>query len=146
VRAVDVFALLAEPVRFRIIEILATGEHTSGQLADVLHHEFGVSRSAVSRHLGVLAAHGFAIRRAQERYRFYRLSPDALAGLDRAVDRLHELWDARYGWPYVADPLDAAHRTVKAHPHRGRGARGRSSIPVITEVTEDNDPWQWIGD
>ena len=38
----DVFALLAEPVRYRIVEILATGEHTSGQVAEVLHHEFGV--------------------------------------------------------------------------------------------------------
>ncbi len=141
----DVFALLAEPVRFRIIEILATGEHTSGQLADVLHHEFGVSWATTSQHLAVLRRHGFVVQRPQENHRFYRLDPGALESLDRAVDRLHTLWDARYGWPYRADPLDEAHLTVR-RPQRGRGQRGRSAIPVIADVSEDNDPWQWMGD
>ncbi|MDP9028367.1 MAG: hypothetical protein M3N46_12615 [Actinomycetota bacterium] len=38
----EVFALLAEPVRRRIIEILATGEHSAVHVADVIHTEFGV--------------------------------------------------------------------------------------------------------
>ena len=145
-RTVDVFALLAEPVRLRLIEILATGEHSSGQLADVAHHEFGVGRAATSHHLRVLATSGFAVCRTQGPRRMYRLAPDALDQLDRAVDRLHELWDARYGWPYVADPLSAANRPMTRERFAGRGRRGRSTLPVVVDVTEDNDPWQWMGD
>jgi DNA-binding transcriptional ArsR family regulator len=142
----DIFALLAEPVRYRIIEILATGEHTSGQLADVLHHEFGVGWPAVSQHLRRMCAAGFLVSRPQERSRFYRLAPTALDQVDRRIDRLHELWDARYGWPYWADPLSPGTLTIGRRPNRGRGARGRSDRPIVFEVTEDNDPWQWLGD
>ena len=142
----DVFALLAEPVRMRIIEILATGEHSSGLVADVLHHEFGIGRPAVSQHLRLLARFGFAVARAEGPYRLYRLDPSALDQVDRAVDRLHVLWDARYGWPYRSDPLHPATAPNVPRPHRGRGRRGRSEAPVIVEITESNDPWQWMGD
>ena len=142
----DVFALLAEPVRFRIIEILATGEHSAGNVADVVHHEFGVSRSAVSQHLRLLVEGGFVVRRVQGSFRMYRLDATALDSLDRAVDHLRELWDARYGWPYLADPLAPATVPGRPRPGRGRGNRGRSAAPVIVEITEDNDPWQWLGD
>ena len=76
----------------------------------------------------------------------YRLHPNALDTLDRAVDSLHELWDARYGWPYVADPLTTGTEPGSRRRGRGRGRRGRTGHPVIVEITEDNDPWQWIGD
>jgi DNA-binding transcriptional ArsR family regulator len=144
----EVFALLAEPVRRRIIEILATGEHSSTEVADVIHHEFGVSHSAVSRHLRILDRSGFAIARIQGPYRMYRLDSTALDQLDRAVERLHELWDARFGWPYRADPLAAARMPglARADGGRGRGRRGRSTAPVVAEINEDNDPWQWLGD
>jgi DNA-binding transcriptional ArsR family regulator len=142
----DVFALLAEPVRRRIIEILATGEHSAGHVADVIYTEFGVSRAASSSHLRILARSDFAISRPQGPYRMYRLHPDALDSVDRAVDLLHELWDARYGWPYKADPLAPESLVGAPRPDRGRGYRGRTSKPVIVEITEDNDPWQWMGD
>ncbi len=142
----EVFALLAEPVRFRIIEILATGEHSAGQVADVVHHEFNVSRSAVSYHLRILEKSGFAISRVQGPSRMYRLDSAALGDIDVAVDRLHELWEARYGWPFLADPVSVEVQPGISHGPRGRGRRGRSTVPVIAEITEDNDPWQWLGD
>ena len=141
----DVFALLAEPVRLRIIEILATGEHSAGHVGDVIYAEFGVSRAASSLHLRILARSNFAISRPQGPYRMYRLHPDALDTVDRAVDRLHELWNARYGWPYKADPLAPETLVGVPRPH-GRGHRGRTARPVVVEITEDNDPWQWMGD
>jgi DNA-binding transcriptional ArsR family regulator len=142
----DVFALLAEPVRYRIVEILATGEHTSGELADVLHHEFGVGWPAVSQHLSMLRGSGFVVRRSQGPSRVYRLAPTALDQLDRRIDRLHELWNARYGWPYRADPLSPHLLTISRRPNRGRGQRGRSQRPIVFDVTEDNDLWRWLGD
>jgi DNA-binding transcriptional ArsR family regulator len=142
----DVFALLAEPVRYRIVEILATGEHSSGQVADVLHHEFGVGWPAVSQHLRMLRGSGFVVRRSEGPSRVYRLAPTALDQLDTRIDRLHELWNARYGWPYKADPLSPHLLTTGRRPNRGRGQRGRSERPIVFEVTEDNDLWQWLGD
>jgi DNA-binding transcriptional ArsR family regulator len=142
----DVFAILAEPVRYRIVEILATGEHSSGQLADVLHHEFGVGWPAVSQHLRMLRGSGFVVRRSEGPSRVYRLDPTALEQLDRRVERLHKFWNARYGWPYRADPLSPHLLTTSRRPNRGRGQRGRSERPIVFEVTEDNDLWQWIGD
>ena len=141
-----VFELLAEPVRLRIVEILATGEHTAGQLADVLSTEFGVSRAAVSRHLGILRREEFARVRIEGPVRVYRLDAQAIDRVHRAVDRLDELWNARYGWPYLADPLAAEAVPGATRIRRGRGRRGRSAQPVIVEVSEDNDLWRWIGD
>jgi len=146
VPAMDVFALLAEPVRFRIIEILATGEHTSGQLADVLHHEFSVGWPAVSEHLTKMLKSGFVVRRVEGPSRIYRLAPTAMDQLDRRVEKLHELWDARYGWPYRRDPLSPHLLTTPRRPNRGRGQRGHSERPIVFDVTEDNDLWQWFGD
>jgi DNA-binding transcriptional ArsR family regulator len=146
----EIFALLAEPVRFRIIEILATGEHTSGQVADAVTTEFGVSRSAVSQHLRILARSDFAVARAEGPFRIYRLADSALEQLDLAVDRLHDLWDARFGWPYLADPMSPAMlghgRARVSQRGTGRGSRGRSEIPFVAQVNDDIDPWQWIGD
>jgi len=47
----DPLEALAEPARRRILDILASGEHTAGQIADVVGYEFHISRTAVSKHL-----------------------------------------------------------------------------------------------
>ncbi|HET8780123.1 MAG TPA: metalloregulator ArsR/SmtB family transcription factor [Agromyces sp.] len=52
------FEIAAEPVRRRIIEVLAVGEHPVGILNDVIAVEFSVSRSAVSHHLRILRDEG----------------------------------------------------------------------------------------
>lgn len=48
------FEALAEPARRRIIDVLASGEHTAGELAAVVGEEFRISRTAVSKHLRIL--------------------------------------------------------------------------------------------
>ena len=40
--------------------LLATGEHASGEVVDVIAHEFGITQSAVSQQLKVLRESGFA--------------------------------------------------------------------------------------
>jgi biotin operon repressor len=54
------FDVLGDPVRRRIIELLASGEHSSGAVVDVIREEFGLSQPGVSQHLRVLREHGFA--------------------------------------------------------------------------------------
>ena len=59
------FDVLGDPVRRRILELLAEGERTSGQVVEVIQAEFGISQSAVSQQLGVLRQSGFATVRAE---------------------------------------------------------------------------------
>ena len=54
------FDVLGDPVRRRILELLAEGEHTSGAIVAVIQREFGISQAAVSQHLRVLRDSGFA--------------------------------------------------------------------------------------
>ena len=54
------FDVLGDPVRRRVLELLAAGELTSGDLTATVRAEFGISQPAVSQHLRVLREHGFA--------------------------------------------------------------------------------------
>jgi DNA-binding transcriptional ArsR family regulator len=48
------FELLATPIRRRIVEVLAVGEHTSGELSNAVGHEFNVTAQAIAHHLRML--------------------------------------------------------------------------------------------
>lgn len=87
----ETFFLLAHPVRWRIVEVLASGEHTSGQLADAVQPRRGVGREAVSKHLTRLRRAGLVSVRPDMNARIYRLSPRVLGALDAVVQHLTEL-------------------------------------------------------
>src|SRR4051795_10318042 len=57
---VHAFDVLGDPVRRRILELLADGERSAGEIAAVVQREFGISQSGVSQHLRVLRENGFA--------------------------------------------------------------------------------------
>lgn len=102
------FQIMSEPIRRRIIEILASGEHMSGEISDAVIHEFGVTRSAVAKHLAILRANGWIDYRAEESAHHYRLKHDVWKKLDREVRHLKRLWKRRTGQFSGNDPL--AHR------------------------------------
>jgi uncharacterized protein (TIGR03086 family) len=79
----DLLAVLAAPNRRRLLELLAGGEQSAGQLAS----SFDVTRSAISQHLGVLAAAGLVRARQEGRNRYYRLDPEGMASLRGALDQ-----------------------------------------------------------
>ena len=54
------FDVLGDPVRRRILELLADGELTAGAVTGRIQDEFGISQPAVSQHLRVLRENGFA--------------------------------------------------------------------------------------
>jgi DNA-binding transcriptional ArsR family regulator len=95
---VHTFEVLGEPIRRRIVEILASGEHKVGVIEDVVAGEFGVGRSAVQHHLRVLRNHEWVIVRAEETERHYRLDPRVIPRLEKQVRRLRKLWNRRTGW------------------------------------------------
>src|SRR5215207_3968552 len=96
---VEAFNVLGDPVRRRILELLAPGERTAGDVAGAIRAEFGLTQPAVSRHLRVLRESGFANVRSAGTRRLYAL--DA-AGLEDA-----EYWlaDLRGQWSRRLDAL-----------------------------------------
>jgi len=87
----DIFTALADPTRRQIIESLAAGETSFGELAD----QFEMSRPAVSQHLKVLRDAGIVTARAQAQRRIYRLNDDSLDELDAWLGRVREFWSQR---------------------------------------------------
>jgi DNA-binding transcriptional ArsR family regulator len=82
---------LADPTRLRIVELLAEGERSAGQLAA----EFETSRPGVSRHLRVLREHGLVRVRGEGQRRLYSLDPAPLAELDAWLERYRTFWTNR---------------------------------------------------
>ncbi|WP_285788125.1 metalloregulator ArsR/SmtB family transcription factor [Micromonospora sp. NBRC 101691] len=89
------FDILGDPVRRRILELLADGEQTSGVITDVIRAEFGLSQPGVSQHLRVLRDSGFASVRAEGARRFYAVEPAPLSEVDAWLDRFRRFWDQR---------------------------------------------------
>ena len=73
------FAALAEPMRQRIVERLARGPMSVGQLAAGLP----VTRPAISQHLKVLKEAQLVSDRAEGTRRIYRIDPAGLAQIRR---------------------------------------------------------------
>lgn len=76
------FDVLSDPVRRRILELLACGEMASGEVVAAIGVEFGISQAAVSQHLKVLRDGGFARVRAQAQRRLYSVNPTGLQAAD----------------------------------------------------------------
>jgi DNA-binding transcriptional ArsR family regulator len=89
------FDVVGDPVRRRILELLADDELTSGALTAVVREEFDISQPAVSQHLRVLRENGFATVRAEGTRRVYAVDPAPLREVDAWLDRFRAFWDQR---------------------------------------------------
>lgn len=87
------FDVLGDPVRRRILELLADGETSAGEVAAVVRDEFGISQPAVSQHLKVLREHGFATVRAEGTRRLYAVDPAGLREVDAWVEQFRVFWE-----------------------------------------------------
>ena len=87
----DTFTALSDPTRRRIIESLALGESSFGDLAD----KFDMSRPAVSQHLKALREAGIVTARADAQRRIYRLTDHALDDVEAWLGRVREFWNQR---------------------------------------------------
>ena len=91
------FDVLADPVRRRILELLAEGDRTSGELVAVIGEEFGISQPAVSQHLRVLRDSGFAQVTAEGTRRIYGLDTAPMAEVDAWLDPFRRFWGPKFG-------------------------------------------------
>src|SRR5215469_13581345 len=87
------FDVLGDPVRRRILELLADGERSSGAVCAVIREEFGISQPAVSQHLRVLRDNGFATVRPEGARRLYAVNPAPLRDVDAWLDHLRAFWE-----------------------------------------------------
>ena len=86
------FDILGDPVRRRILELLATGEHSSGAVVTVIGREFGITQSAVSQQLRILRDSGFASVRPEGARRIYAVEPARLREVDDWLARFKATW------------------------------------------------------
>ncbi len=92
---------LADPTRRRIVELLAQGERTAGQLVE----EFDLSAPAVSQHLKVLREAGLVTVRAEGQSRIQSLNPRGLDELEHWLAQTRLFWSRN---------LDALERELRA--------------------------------
>jgi DNA-binding transcriptional ArsR family regulator len=92
---VHAFDILGDPVRRRILELLAGGEQSAGAIGAVVQAEFGISQPAVSQHLKVLRENGFATVRPEGTRRLYAVDSAPLQEVDRWLDRYRGFWEQR---------------------------------------------------
>src|SRR5438045_9503552 len=89
----DVFQILADPTRRRLVEALQTGEHSVSELVE----EEDIGQPGVSRQLAILQeARCVAVRPAGRR-RLYALRPEPFQALHGWMTGSRATWEAPLG-------------------------------------------------
>jgi len=112
------FDILGDPVRRRILELLAEGERSSGEVVEVISHEFGITQSAVSQQLKTLRSNGFATVRAEGTRRIYAVEPEPLVAIDAWLEQFRRFWGPK---------LDALATEIARGKHARRKVGGSPS-------------------
>ena len=94
------FTALADPTRRQIVEMLAAGERSAGDIA----REFDVSAPAISQHLKVLRQARLVRVRAEAQRRIYTLDEAGIGEIDAWLRNIRRFWSGRL------DALEAALR------------------------------------
>ena len=84
-------AALAEPNRFRIVELLRSGPRHVGEI----ERRLKLQQPQVSKHLRVLRDAGLVVSCVDAQRRLYELRPQPFHELDQWLDRYRSYWDAR---------------------------------------------------
>lgn len=108
--AADVFAILADPTRRRLVEVLQGGERSVGDLVDVVD----IHQPGVSRHLRILHEAGFVSVRADGQRRLYSLRSEPLQEL--------AVWMRRYARDEI-ERLQQLQDLVEDRPPRAKRPR-----------------------
>ena len=82
---------LADPTRQRIVEMLATGALSSGEIA----RQFAMTAPAVSQHLKTLREARLVRVRVQAQKRIYELDPQGVEELAGWITRVRSFWSSK---------------------------------------------------
>lgn len=98
-----VFLALANPVRRRLLELLAEQPTAAGDLTS----QFTLSRSSVTEHLTVLKEAGLVVDRPRGRHRIYHLHAEPLAELGDWLHPFERFWRHRLSdIAHIAEDLE----------------------------------------
>ncbi len=86
-----IFTALSDPTRRAIIDRLASGEATAGELAE----PFGISKPAVSKHLRILEKANLISRRKEAQWHRFSLKSESLKMASDWISTYREFWDHR---------------------------------------------------
>lgn len=86
----NVYEVIADPIRRRILELVSERERHVGELTASFH----VSGPAVSRHLRVLREAGLVESRQHGTQRIYRLRPEPLDEIDAWIAATRSMWSS----------------------------------------------------
>lgn len=86
---VSTFAVLADPSRREILDLLRERERPVGDLVDRLT----LAQPTVSKHLKVLREAGLVEVRTDAQKRWYRVSPEPLAEIDAWLAPYRRMWE-----------------------------------------------------
>jgi DNA-binding transcriptional ArsR family regulator len=87
----DVFEILGDPTRRRLVEALRTGERSVGELVKAVD----IGQPGVSRQLAILEDARFVRVRPDGRRRLYALRPEPFREIDEWMSRYRDVWEAR---------------------------------------------------
>jgi DNA-binding transcriptional ArsR family regulator len=88
----ETFAALAEPNRYRIVELLRAGARTVNEIGERLH----LAQPQVSKHLRVLKQAGLVEVEPRAQQRVYELRGEPLRALHDWLERYRKVWDVRF--------------------------------------------------
>ncbi len=116
---VHAFDVLGDPVRRRILELLARSELRSGEIAEVIEREFGITHAAISQHLRVLRDAGFASVRVDGPRRIYSFETAPLQEIDAWLHPFRAFWEPK---------LDALETEIARGKKKRREEESRTAV------------------
>lgn len=111
------FAALAEPNRFRIVELLRGGPRTVNAIAD----DLSLKQPQASKHLRHLREAGLVDAHPRAQRRIYALRPEHLHQMHTWIERYRRVWEQRF------ESLDAL--LAELEPDRSDTAPERKDTP-----------------
>lgn len=111
------FEIVAEPNRRAILSLLASSEHSVGDIERRLR----MSQPTVSKHLRVLRDAGFVESTVDAQRRLYRLKPEPLQELDEWLAPFRRLWSTHID--ALERHLDRMHRSTSSKKKTRRKKR-----------------------
>ena len=108
------FTALADPTRRQIVEMLAAGELTSGEIG----RQFEVSAPAISQHLKVLKEARLVTARVDGQRRIYALDAAGIGEIDAWLKNIRNFWRGRL------DELERQLRAPVKTPPKGKSSKG----------------------
>ncbi len=91
----NAFQILGDPVKRKILEILANSEQSAGEVVTDIRNEFGITQAAVSQHLKILREAGFAHVRGEGAKRIYVLDAAPMKEVDNWIEPFRVFFEQR---------------------------------------------------